>query len=166
MYGNIVEYEGIHVRLLSEFDIETLRTLRNKDKNRINFIYQKEISHKEQSAWYDSYCKNDRDYMYSIIRKSDNALIGFAALYNINHDEAEFGRLLVDKEKYKQPGLGTYILKHLISIAKEELHLKKLTLEVFSDNTPALTIYSRCGFKEYSRSIINDREIIKMKLYL
>ena len=129
MYGNIVDYEGIHVRLLSEFDIETLRTLRNKDKNRINFIYQKEISHNEQSAWYDSYCKNNTDYMYSIIRKSDNALIGFAALYNINHDEAEFGRL-------------------------------------FSDNIPALTIYNRCGFKEYSRSIINDREIIKMELYL
>lgn len=166
MYGNIVDYEGIHVRLLSEFDIETLRTLRNKDKNRINFIYQKEISHKEQSAWYDSYCKNNTDYMYSIIRKSDNALIGFAALYNINHDEAEFGRLLVDKEKYKQSGLGTYILKHLISIAKEELRLKKITLEVFSDNIPALTIYNRCGFKAYSRSIINDREIIKMELYL
>ncbi len=49
--------------------------------------------------------------MYSVVRKSDDSIIGFAAIYDINNNEAEFGRLIVDKDKYNQPGLGKFILK-------------------------------------------------------
>ena len=156
--------DSINVRELLKEDIEFLRVLRNKDVNRKNFIYQKEISSEEQQLWFESYSKNTQDHMYSVVRNSDDSLIGFAAIYDINNNEAEFGRLIVDKDKYNQPGLGKFILKYLINVAKDKFHLQKLKLEVFADNIPALKIYEQCGFKEYAS--LENRILIKMKLYL
>jgi len=158
--------DSINVRELLKEDIEFLRVLRNKDVNRKNFIYQKEISSEDQQLWFESYSKNTQDHMYSVVRNSDDSLIGFAALYNMKELEAEFGRLIVDKEKYNQPGLGKLILRHLIDIAKVQFHLNKLKLDVFADNIPALKIYEQCGFKEYDRVNLDNRILIKMELYL
>ena len=158
--------DSINVRELLKEDIEFLRVLRNKDVNRKNFIYQKEISSEEQQLWFESYSKNTQDHMYSVVRNSDDSLIGFAALYNMKELEAEFGRLIVDKDKYNQPGLGKFILKYLINVARDKFHLQKLKLEVFADNIPALKIYEQCGFIEYDRASLDNRILIKMKLYL
>lgn len=151
---------------MAESDIESLRQLRNREENRKNFIYQKEISYESQVEWFKSYYKKSDDYMYSIISELDDSPIGFAAIYNINNSIGEFGRLLVDKHKYKQSGLGKCMVMKLIEIAKYTLHLEKLILNVFSDNIPALTIYKQCGFKEYDEENIAGRNLIHMELYL
>lgn len=158
--------DSINVRELLKEDLEFLRVLRNKDVNRKNFIYQKEISSEEQQLWFESYSKNTQDHMYSVVCNSDDSLIGFAALYNMKELEAEFGRLIVDKDKYNQPGLGKFILKYLINVARDKFYLQKLKLEVFADNIPALKIYEQCGFKEYDRASLDNRILIKMELYL
>ena len=145
MSCNIAVNDSIYIRELLKDDIEFLRVLRNRSVNRKNFIYQKEISYESQQIWFNSYLKNFQDYMYSVVRKSDDSIIGFAAIYDINNNEAEFGRLIVDKDKF---------------------HLQKLKLEVFADNIPALKIYEQCGFKEYDRTSLDNRILIKMELYL
>ena len=162
MQNNIVH--DIYIRELEEHDIEFLRLLRNREENRKNFIYQKEISYEEQLRWYDTYRNNPSDYMYSVLSEKDDSLIGFAAIYNVANNIGEFGRLLVDKTRYASPGLGKHILNHLIDIAREKLGLQKLRLEVFEDNVPAMKIYKFCGFQEYSESTSNGRNLIYMEL--
>ena len=54
----------------------------------------------------------------------------------------------------------------MINVAKDKFHLQKLKLEVFADNIPALKIYEQCGFKEYDRTSLDNRILIKMELYL
>lgn len=157
---------NIYIRDLIDRDIESLRLLRNREENRKNFIYQKEISYDNQIEWFRTYCQKNDDNMYSVVSEIDNTLIGFAAIYNIDDCKGEFGRLLLDKRKYKQSGLGKCIVMKVIDIAKQKLYLQKLILEVFSDNMPALTIYKQCGFIEYDRAIINNKEIIYMERYL
>ena len=160
MSCNIAMNDSIYIRELHKDDIEFLRVLRNRSVNRKSFIYEKEISCESQQIWFNSYLKNFQDYMYSVVRKSDDSIIGFAAIYDINNNEAEFGRLIVDKDKYNQPGLGKFILKYLINIARDEFHLQKLKLEVFADNIPALKIYEQCGFKEYDSDSLDKNSII------
>ena len=109
MLCNIAMNDSLYIRELLKDDIEFLCVLRNRSVNHKNFIYQKEISYESQQIWFDSYLKNFQDYMYSVVRKSDDSIIGFAAIYDINNNEAEFGRLIVDKDKYNQPGLGKFI---------------------------------------------------------
>lgn len=162
----MINFDDVYIRELNASDIEILRLVRNQSKNRTCFIYNKEISYEQQCTWYESYCNNDTDYMYSVIRKEDETPVGFGALYNLTGDTAEFGRLLVHKDVYKKSGLGTYILTSLIAIARDRFHLQKLTLEVFLDNISAIKIYLNCGFKEYDRRTVNHRELICMELYI
>lgn len=161
-----IDLTGIYIRPLIADDIETLREIRNRKENRRNLLYQDVISNEQQKAWYHSYLKKDNDYMYSVIRKTDNKIIGFAALYEMNYEECKFGRLLVDRKVYKESGLGKFILQEMISLARELFQLKKIKLEVFSDNIPAVRIYTQCGFKIYSSINFHGRELICMELSL
>lgn len=90
--------------------------------------------------------------------------LGFAAIYNVANNIGEFGRLIIDKTRYTSPGLGKYILNHLIDIAREKLGLQRLKLEVFEDNIAAMKVYKFCGFHEYGESTSNGRKIIHMEL--
>lgn len=162
MQNNIVH--DVYIRELVESDIEFLRLLRNKEENRKNFIYQKEISYEEQLQWYDRYKNTSNDYMYTIISKKDEMPLGFAAIYDVTNNIGEFGRLIVDKTRYTSPGLGKYILNHLIDISREKLGLQRLKLEVFKDNIAAMKVYKFCGFHEYGESTSNGRKIIHMEL--
>ena len=166
MSCNIAVNDSIYIRELLKDDIEFLRVLRNRSVNRKTIKRKFLMKVKFYQIWFNSYLKNFQDYMYSVVRKSDDSIIGFAAIYDINNNEAEFGRLIVDKDKYNQPGLGKFILKYLINVARDKFHLQKLKLEVFADNIPALKIYEQCGFKEYDRTSLDNRILIKMKLYL
>lgn len=162
MQNNIVH--DVCIRELVESDIEFLRLLRNKEGNRKNFIYQKEISYEEQLRWYDRYKNTSNDYMYTIISKKDGRPLGFAAIYDVTNNIGELGRLIVDKTRYTSPGLGKYILHHLIDIAREKLGLQRLKVEVFEDNIASMKVCKFCGFQEYGESTFNGRKIIHMEL--
>lgn len=85
----------------------------------------------------------------SITAEYENKTVGFGALYlhpykKIAH-QCLFG-LMVDKD-YRNKGIGTQIVLHLIELARQNFGLEVLYLEVFEGN-PAINLYRRLGFKE------------------
>jgi ribosomal protein S18 acetylase RimI-like enzyme len=76
------------------------------------------------------------------------------------------------KDGYRGIGLGKYLLKEIVKLAKKELKPKIIDLEVYINNKPAINLYKKCGFKEVARipkaiqykgKLISE---IKMFLYL
>ncbi|TRO51179.1 GNAT family N-acetyltransferase [Candidatus Bathyarchaeota archaeon] len=61
---------------------------------------------------------------------------------------AQFGIFICDG--YRNLGLGTEMLKEFIEIAKKR-GFEILQLSVFANNTKALNVYKKCGFKEIGR---------------
>lgn len=57
------------------------------------------------------------------------------------------------KEGYRGIGLGTYLIKEIIKLAKKELQPKPkiIRLSVFPTNKPAIGLYHKCGFKKVAR---------------
>jgi len=79
----------------------------------------------------------------------DNKPVGFAVLFlhaykKIAH-QCLFG-MIVDEE-YRNQGVGTQLLLHLIELGKKNFKLEMLYLEVFEGN-PAISLYRRFGFNE------------------
>ncbi|WP_315323209.1 GNAT family N-acetyltransferase [Fusobacterium pseudoperiodonticum] len=161
------KYDKIILEPLKKEDIEDLRLLRNKKENRECFIYQKEISKEEQEKWFDKYLEKETDIMFVASLKEDKRPIGYAALYDINDAKktCEFGRIIVDKTKVLEKGMGFQITKCCCDIGFEKLGMNMIYLEVFSDNIPALKTYLKVGFIERKRYIKNDREIIYMEYF-
>lgn len=161
------KYDKIILEPLKKEDIEDLRLLRNKKENRECFIYQKEISKEEQEKWFEKYLEKETDIMFVVSLKEDKRPIGYVALYDIDNEKknCEFGRIIVDKTKVLEKGIGTQITKCCCDIGFEKLGMNMIYLEVFSDNIPALKTYLKVGFIERKRYIKNDREIIYMEYF-
>lgn len=73
--------------------------------------------------------------------------MGAIALYNIDEKAktAEFGRVLLDKNKVSRKGIGTEAVTAVCRIAFERLGLKKVTAEVLKTNQPAFRAYAKEG---------------------
>ena len=80
---------------------------------------------------------------YFITVKNDNEVMGFAGL-KVILDEADIMNIVV-KKSYRNNGIGSILLKHLISYAKS-LNLKTITLEVNEHNLSAVRLYDKFNF--------------------
>jgi len=48
---------------------------------------------------------------------------------------------------YQEKGIGTTLMKRLLDEADEKLFLRRIELLVLTDNTPAINLYKKFGFK-------------------
>lgn len=165
LHNLIKKFQNILLKPLLKEEIEILRILRNKEGNRKCFIYQREISKEEQEKWYQKYLEKEDDVMFAAYLDNIETPVGYVALYDIDKDNksCEFGRILVDKDKVKEKGIGYLITRCCCNIAVEELGMERIYLEVFSDNIPAIKTYLKAGFEEKKKYVKDDREIIYME---
>ncbi|MDB6081310.1 MAG: hypothetical protein JWO53_582 [Chlamydiia bacterium] len=88
----------------------------------------------------------------SITVELDGVPCGIATLYvqaykKLIH-QAEFG--IIIGSDYRNKGIGTFLIKSLMKLAKEQFHLELLHLQVYAEN-PAIRLYKRMGFREFGK---------------
>lgn len=55
------------------------------------------------------------------------------------------------KKKFRGNGLGVLLMERLIAGSVHLVGIKKIILQVFGNNKPAISLYKKFGFKEYGR---------------
>jgi RimJ/RimL family protein N-acetyltransferase len=140
--------EGVvRLRLLEASDLQTTLSWRNQ--NRQWFFNSAPISAAEHRAWFDQYLERDDDYVFIIEQLSENrAPVGQVALYNIDWENrrAEYGRLLIGEPWARRKGMARKATEILLEYAFTSLGIDAIQLEVLQANSPALSLYTRCGF--------------------
>ncbi|QIB27585.1 GNAT family N-acetyltransferase [Caloranaerobacter azorensis] len=161
-----VKCNGFILRPLRKSDLELLRKWRNSDNIRIWFLNQGIIDTNQQMKWFEKYVRKHNDLMF-IIEETEELMrpVGAVALYNIDDHllEAEFGRLMIGDSEARGKYLGLKVTKALCDFGFNTLKLKKIYLEVYEDNKPAIKIYKKCGFQYEREYIKNRRKIIVMQ---
>ena len=76
-------------------------------------------------------------------------IIGFANLYNYEPEKSAFIGNVVINESHRGHGLGKKIVSHMLKMAFDKHSLPEVKISVFSDNIPALLLYSDFGFTPY-----------------
>jgi RimJ/RimL family protein N-acetyltransferase len=143
---------------------EKYRMLRNRPEVRKMFKQESEITEEQQRMWYASYLNNKDDFMFSIIDEK-NEFIGACSIYNIDEKSStgEFGRIIVDS-KFSGKGYAYKATVAASLIAKYELGLKKLVLEVFEDNIKAVKSYIRGGYHIVDELYdVTERKLLRME---
>ena len=136
--------DKIRLRPLEKKDLEFLRRIRNDNrKHFFNGIY---ISIAAQKKWFKNYLTVTDDYMF--VLESGGKKVGVGGIYHIDKvkKEATIGRFVIDG-KFRNQGLGKILIKKIKRLSSEELGLRKLRLEVFSNNSKAIKLYKLAGFK-------------------
>lgn len=80
---------------------------------------------------------------YIVVLENDE-ILGFAGIW-ICIDEAHITNIVV-KKSYRNNKIGSKLLEELINLANN-LNLNSITLEVRSDNLPAIKIYEKYNFE-------------------
>ena len=85
-------------------------------------------------------------------------VIGFANLYNHESGKTAFiGNVVVDTD-HRRRGIGKAIVSHMLEKVFGEYDLPEARISVFSENTPALLLYSGFGFVPYGIEERRDPE--------
>ncbi len=159
----LITGERIQLRLLAEADLPMTLQWRNQDDIRRWFIHSGIITPEQHQAWFERYSHREDDFVFIIEEQGHLCRpIGQVALYNIDwlKKQAEFGRLLIGEKEARGKGLAGLATKLLLAFAFDHFDLNEVILEVFNNNTPAITIYRQCGFQCAGK---HDR-LVKMSL--
>lgn len=98
-----------------------------------------------------------------IFSRDTDTHIGNVKLEPINWGKktAMMGLLIGDKE-YWGKGIGTEVTNLITGFAFNTLGLNEVTLGVISENTPAIRVYEKCGFKilKVNKNAINHDGVL------
>ncbi len=154
-------YGKIELRPIEANDIESLRLLRNKHRN--CFIYSDIITSEAQQNWFTNYLSKPDDYVFSVFLR--DKWIGSVSIYNIEKNQAEFGRLLIDSETGEK-GLGVSVTICVCKLAFSKMNVSRIVLQVYEDNISAYKTYIRAGFKIFGHSFdVNGKKLLDMELF-
>ena len=143
----VIKSEGILLRPINEEDLITVVNWRNKDSIRKWFINNDQITIERQIKWFEKYIETPNDYIFVI--EESNVLkqaVGIASLYNVDKEQAEFGRLFIGQEEARGKNIGKKVVKLLCEFAFDELEIKKIYLDVLNNNEVAINIYQKMWF--------------------
>lgn len=151
---------------MSYNECQEYRKLRNKQSIRYRFFNKDFITEDAQYVWYKRYLESDNDCMFSIYY--NEIFVGGNAIYNIDFSkhEAEYGRLLLNPAIVSGKGLGKIVTRFACIIAKQSLGLKRLYLEVYATNIPAIKTYKYAGFDLIQEKGIGVEKMICMERLL
>ncbi|MFO6498876.1 MULTISPECIES: GNAT family N-acetyltransferase [Bacillus] len=85
---------------------------------------------------------------YKVIDGDTGDVIGHISLGKIDrkNKSARVGKVLVGDQNARGKGIGQQMIKKILRIAFDELHLHRVSLGVFDFNVSAITCYEKAGF--------------------
>ena len=88
--------------------------------------------------------------VFSMIEKKTGDFIGNIEIMDPKDGEGELGIAITAKKQNR--GFGSEAIPALIIYGMERLGLSRIFLKVYPDNTRAIRVYEKCGFREYRRT--------------
>jgi diamine N-acetyltransferase len=137
------------LRAINDNDINDLYRLRFDDES-YNYFYEFPITSVDgYKKWLQSISNRSDQINFAIEDRVKNQTIGTISLVNIDNRnrKAEMGRVLLDVD-FRGNGYFKEIATILLGYAFNDLNLRKIYCEVFSDNKSAVKAYTKNGFLE------------------
>ncbi len=112
--------------------------------------YDDEIKY-EDKKWIEILEKSkNRDTEIALFAKDGDQIIGFIGAFWVTKEKlkhvAHIYGTYVDSA-YRGQGVGKMLMEAVINKLKSLSHIKKIKIEVNSQNTPAFNLYQKVGFK-------------------
>lgn len=100
------------------------------------------------NSFYEFCLTTDKIYPYTLV--DDNKVVGHFILRIPDKNTPSTLRLgfVIINSSLRGRGYGKALMAEAIKCAHDTLNAKKLTLEVFINNTSAYNCYKKCGFNE------------------
>jgi RimJ/RimL family protein N-acetyltransferase len=91
---------------------------------------------------------NSDTLIYKVMDKETKHVIGHISLGRVDrkNKSARIGKVLVGDKNVRDKGMGQQMIKQILKIAFDELHLHRVNLGVYDFNVAAIACYEKAGF--------------------
>jgi len=131
----MIKGDLVGLRAVEKEDLALLRDWRNIPEFRRNFREVRELNLTNQEKWFERSCVNNlNDFMFVIVRLSDNKPIGACGLLYINWiiRSADFSFYIGDNQSYiDSEGYAKDAANLLINYGFNNLNLHKIWMELY-----------------------------------
>jgi diamine N-acetyltransferase len=168
----MLEGQHINLRPWQAQDLPSLTSLRNDVVLQGQLLARPRGSTLEQvQEWLEGF-KNDPQSIFLVIADKTDVMLGFVQIKHIDtlNRSAELGIGVLKAKTGK--GLGTEAIQLMADYLKKNWNLRKLTLQVRTDNQIAIAAYQKTGFSacgKYTDHVFIDgqwRDVTLMELFL
>lgn len=139
---------SLEMRIIEKNDIFAWEKWWNDEK-----IYQ----YMQTEQWSADDAKNFWNFLYynlhilplSIVEKKSKQVLGYISLKisKKNTSVASMGIVLGEKDIWNK-GIGEKVVQEILSTAKNELGIQKISIDCFAENFAAQKLYEKCGFEK------------------
>ena len=135
-----------NLRIMSEADLEMVRTWRNSEQVRQNMYTDQLISEDEHTQWFAQVAHDERSC--PLLFEYQQRPVGFVSFSHIDatHGTAQWAFYLGETQVAR--GLGSTMEYLAIEYAFDTLHIRKLLCEVFVFNSTVIKMHKKFGFVE------------------
>ncbi len=145
----VVYYMGqrIYFRPLELSDEPVLRRWINDPRNWKTLLHRGPMNECREREWLESLGKSKTDYVFGIVVKDGDRLIGTTGLHVVDGRtrSATFG-LLIGEVAFQNRGYGSEATRLAIRYGFRELNLNRIQLSVYAHNWRAIRAYQKAGF--------------------
>lgn len=145
----VIYYQGqrIYFRPLELADEPLMRRWINDPRIWQHLTHRPPLNAVREREYIEGLGKNPTDYVFGIVVKDGDRLIGSTGLHQVNHVTrcATFG-LMIGEVEYHNRGYGTEATRLAVRYGFRELNLNRIQLSVFADNWRAIRAYQKAGF--------------------
>lgn len=103
---------------------------------KLSFSLEEDIKH---------YFETNPFLNYFLLESDEQEIIGYLS-FSLLYDKAEVNYIFI-KEEYRKKGYAFNLMNELIEYCKDK-NVENITLEVSKENSGALILYTKCGFKK------------------
>jgi len=122
-----------------------------KEDTFLSFIGKPKILAEKESWLKDSIANMKTGRSFLVWAVFNDKVIGSSDIIRSGTRDGHVGKigLMVDKD-FRRDGVGRFLLDFILKKASQ-MKIKMATLDLFSDNMIAISLYQKLGFKEYGR---------------
>ncbi len=137
----------VFLRPITMEDTSLIVKWRNNDRVRNNFIYRETFTEEGHQKWMETKVASGEVVQFVICENESQRAVGSVYLRDVDtvSMEAEYG-IFIGEDDAIGKGYGNEAADLMCSFAADNMHLKKLILRVFKDNTAARKSYEHAGF--------------------
>jgi len=178
MKTKIFDGKEIKIRTISKRDLRNVKKfqdfINSLIEEGVQILLNKKFSFKEEKKWLEETIKEaKKGKRVSLMAENKKEIIGITSIIPFYGRQNHIGELGINIRKgYRRMGLGSYLLKEIIKLAKRKIRprLRIIRMGVFSTNKPAINLYKKSGFKivaeipkqfKYKRKLISELIMLK-----
>jgi L-phenylalanine/L-methionine N-acetyltransferase len=145
--------------IIREFARKDFKNIK-KFQDFINNVVEENIQHflnrkftlKEEKQWLREQFQAIKNNKVFLIAEHNNKIIGTTCITLANGKTKHIGTLeICIRNGYRRMGLGNYLTREIIKLAKKKLKPKFIRVTVFATNEPALALYKKFHFKKVAQ---------------